>query len=250
MRIDLWGVVSVTVTGGRGAPPAGRAADLLACLGWQPDELVRDEVLIDRIWADELPDDPRDALYTCAKRLRRALTLSGADPVVLERGRSGYALRVAPEQVDVHRFRGLTRDARDSEEPAQRAFLYGRAIRTAQGTPMAGFDSPWAERVRQALSRELLVAQLGSASAWMTLGCQRELTATLTELTVEHPLNEAVAGLLMEALERAGQPNEALREFARIREELRQRLGVAPGPELQARFAQLLAAAPRTGAAA
>ncbi|SOD62085.1 DNA-binding transcriptional activator of the SARP family [Streptomyces zhaozhouensis] len=250
MRVRLWGTVALGVDGRPDSFPAGRAADLLACLAWQPDELVRDEVLIERMWGEELPEDPRDALYTCAKRLRRALGEGGADPGALVRGRAGYALRAAPERVDVHHFRRLARAAGETGEPAARAFLYGRALGVAHGAPMAGFDSPWAERARQALHRERLAAQLANGSAWLVMGCHRELIAELTELTVEHPWNEAVSGLLMDALEKAGQPNEALAEFARVREGLARHLGVAPGPALHARFERLLAATPVRGAAA
>lgn len=240
MEIRLWGAVSVVVDGCAERPAGGRAADLLACLAWQPGELIPDRTLADRIWGDALPEDPRDALYSCAKRLRRALAASGVDAGVLVRGRTGYILRADPDRVDVHRFRRLVRDAREADELTTQAFLYGKALSVAHGAPMAGFDSSWAERVRQALRRERLAAQLAAGSAWLRVGSHRELVTELTDLTVEHPLDEAVAGLLMEVLEQAGRPTEALVEFTRIRERLRGELGVEPGPGLRTRFERLL----------
>lgn len=242
MEIRLWGAVSVVVNGREERPTAGRTADLLACLAWQPGELVCDEVLTERIWGESVPADPRDALYSCAKRLRRALAANGAEAAALVRGRTGYLLQVEPDRVDIHRFRRLVRDADRSGEPSEKALLYGRALRAARGRPLAGFDSSWAARVRHALMREQLAAQLAAASSWARLGCHREVIAELTELTVEHPLNEAVAGLLMNTLEQAGQPAEALLEYVRIRKGLSEELGAMPGSELVGRFEQLLRA--------
>lgn len=51
-------------------------------LAWWPDEFVSDDILIDRIWGSSLPEDPRDSLYTSAKRLRREGGLDAADGTV------------------------------------------------------------------------------------------------------------------------------------------------------------------------
>jgi DNA-binding SARP family transcriptional activator len=59
-------------------------------------------------------------------------------------------------------------------------------------------------------------------------------------LTEFAPYRETGHRLLMEALERRGNPAEALRAYERLRALLRDELGVAPSPDLQAVHRRLL----------
>ena len=59
----------------------------------------------------------------------------------------------------------------------------------------------------------------------------------LTELA---PYRETAHRLLMEALERRGNVAEALRAYERLRVLLREELGVAPSPDVQAVHRRLL----------
>jgi DNA-binding SARP family transcriptional activator len=62
----------------------------------------------------------------------------------------------------------------------------------------------------------------------------------LTELA---PYRETAHRLLMEALERRGNVAEALRAYERLRVLLREELGIAPNPALQAVHRRLLQSA-------
>nr|WP_239078014.1 AfsR/SARP family transcriptional regulator [Streptomyces sp. SID9124] len=233
----------VTAVVGAGAVPSapGRAKSLLACLAWQPGQLVPDELLIERIWDDRLPADPQDALYTCAKRLRRSLAAGGGRADRLARHRGGYLLDAPPRSVDIHRFRSLVRQAQLARDRAAAAFLYERALKITHGVPLADVESAWADRIRQALEQERLSAELAAAGAWLDCGHHRELVPELARLAAHHPLNEEVARLLMRALHRSGQPAAALAQYRRIRDELAEELGVDPGPGLRAAYEELLA---------
>lgn len=241
MEIRLWGVVTAVVGGDEIPPAPGRAKSLLACLAWLPGQLVPDELLIDRIWSERLPADPQDALYTCAKRLRRSLAAGGERAERLVRHRGGYLLDAPAESVDIHRFRTLVREARRGHDGSTTTFLYERALKVSRGTPLADVESAWAERIRQALEQERLSAELAAAGAWLDSGQHRELVPELAHLAARNPLDEEVARLLMRALRRSGQSAAALAQYQRIRDSLADSLGVEPGPELRAAYEELLA---------
>src|SRR3954453_6183462 len=83
---------------------------LLTLLALTPGEVVPVDQLADQLWADSPPADVANALQVLVSKLRRPL--GGADRVVM-RG-PGYVLDATPEQVDVHRFERLVRDARNA----------------------------------------------------------------------------------------------------------------------------------------
>ncbi|MET9428903.1 MULTISPECIES: BTAD domain-containing putative transcriptional regulator [unclassified Streptomyces] len=242
MEFRLFGEVHVVGGGIRVHPSSGRARTLLAALAWEPGELVPDERLIGRIWGERLPADPRDALYTCVKRLRRALAVlgGGADRVVRRHG--GYLLAAEHADTDVSRFRTLVRQAREETDATVAAYLYERAIRTASGTPLVDADSSWASRVGEALERERLAARTAAAEAWLRAGRHEELLPELIHLTREQPLDEAVALLLMDALHRSGRGAEALDCYTSLRRRLVDQLGVEPGRAVRQAHQRLLGA--------
>lgn len=239
MDIRLLGSVGFEAAAGVVRPVSGRARTLLASLAWQPGEFVSDGILSERIWGSSLPVDPRGALFTAAKRLRGALAEAGhADRVVRRRG--GYLLDVDPQAVDLHRFRSLIGQGRAAHEDEAAARLYERAVGQYAGMPLADVDSDWAERVREGLRQEQLTARVAAAAAWLRAGRSVGLVPDLVYLADEHPLDEAITGLLMLALHRRGRPVEALERYALIRRRLMDELGDGPGDGLRDLHAQLL----------
>ncbi|WP_405614243.1 BTAD domain-containing putative transcriptional regulator [Streptomyces sp. NBC_01508] len=234
MNIQLLGSIELSDRR-RGIPlPSARARGLLAALAWQPRTVVTDAALMERIWGSELPENPQDSIYTCAKRLRRGLEATGfADRLVRLRG--GYLLDVSPAEVDIHRFRsqvalarevvrrGLLREANDAFESALSGW---------PGTALADIESSWAVRCRETLGRERLLVQLAAVEVKVRLGRHSEVVPELSELTVEHPLDEGVAALLMIALHRCGLRGAALAVYADARRHLVGELGVEPGHAL------------------
>ena len=88
---------------------------------------------------------------------------------------------------------------------------------------------------------ELRLAALDArVEADLALGLHRDLIAELAALVSEHPLRESFRAHHMLALYRAGRQSEALRAFARAREELGTELGIEPSPELQKLEQQIL----------
>ncbi|MFI5753669.1 BTAD domain-containing putative transcriptional regulator [Streptomyces sp. NPDC051569] len=221
-----------------------RARRLLALLARQPFEFVADDFLIDRVWDDDRPVRPRDALYTCASRLRQALRGSRGRPAdLLSRRRGGYLLSVDPQAVDLHRFRFLVRSARDAVRRAERTpalDLFDQALALWRGTPLLDLGSSWSDRVRVGLERELLSVRVDRSQLALSLGRHLESVPSLYQLAEEHPLDEAIAELLIQALYRSGRQGESLACFASIRQRLVQELGDGPGASLHQLHSRVL----------
>src|SRR6185503_8469954 len=74
-------------------------------------------------------------------------------------------------------------------------------------------------------------------------GHDRELIGALSEPVERFPLRERLRGQLIRALAGAGRAADALAEFRRAREVLRDELGIEPGPDLQELHRRILNAA-------
>ncbi|MCK2213746.1 hypothetical protein MF672_008090 [Actinomadura sp. ATCC 31491] len=202
MQVQLLGPVCLRGRTGPVRSVPGRARSLLAALAWQPAEFVPDEVLIERIWGEATPRDPRDALYTAAKRLRRTAAEVSRDPLVRRRG--GYVLEAEPQRVDLYRFRALVGAAREADDDVRRSRLYAQALRLWTGPPLADLAGRWAGGAREALAFERLAARIATIETSLRLGRPAEVAPLLVGLMSENPLNERLAALLMLALYLSG----------------------------------------------
>lgn len=239
MEIRLLGSVELRLNGESVRTGPERVRRLLALLAWQPNEFVSDDVLIDRIWDDRVPQHPRSALYTCATRLRSVFAgvteAGGCGGSVVRRG-GGYLLTVPTDSVDLHRFRRLVRRAHEAarrSDPAEARQLLDHAVALWAEAPMADLRSGWAERARVALERERLAAVRERAGLGLRLGWCSGDVPSLYRLVEEHPLDEALVGLLMLALYRSGRQSEALSCYARMRRRTVECLGDEPGAPLR-----------------
>src|SRR4051812_26355983 len=122
-------------------PPQQR--HVLAVLAAEAGRTVTSELLIDRVW-DEAPAGARRTLQVYLTRLRRLLA---GDVPVLPRRSGGYALNVAPEQIDLNRFRDLVDQSRGRPDD-EGVPLLRRALNLWTGEPLAGLPGGWAERMR------------------------------------------------------------------------------------------------------
>src|SRR4051794_29858943 len=109
MRIGLLGELTVLDDGDVEVAVAGaKLRALLAMLALQVGRPVSTEQLVDGLWGEDPPPAVRNGLQGLVSKLRRAL---GSNTVVAMRG-GGYALELAPEAVDLHRYEQLVADAR------------------------------------------------------------------------------------------------------------------------------------------
>jgi predicted ATPase/DNA-binding SARP family transcriptional activator len=197
---------------------------VLAALGLAVGSAVPVTRLVDVVWGERPPRTADKTLQGYVARLRRTL-----GPAAIARVGAAYRLDLAPDAVDVARFRRhLDRGEVDD------------ALALWTGTPLAGLDAPG-----------LTAAVDGLVESWLgavevALGRRVDTDpaaaiAPLTVLTAEHPFREELWALLMTALYRVGRQADALAVFQRARDHLRDQLGVDPGPRLRELEARVLA---------
>jgi tetratricopeptide (TPR) repeat protein len=178
-------------------------------------------------------------------RLRRLLqdAAPAGELGVLRYAAGGYRIECEPELVDLHRARrqaGEARAAGRRGDHRSAADLLDRALAGWQAVALAGLRGPWAARMREALQRERLELFAQRAEAELRLGRYQALVDTVRPLLTEHPTMEALAGPLLTALARTGRSGEALRQYAQLRKDLADELGIEPSAPLQQLYLQIL----------
>jgi predicted ATPase/DNA-binding SARP family transcriptional activator len=190
---------------------AGERA-LLARLASWPAKAVTADRLIDDLWEDRLPADPRNALQLRVSKLRK---LVGA---ALVREPAGYRLDVAENDVDASWFRQLVAERR-----------YDEALSLWRGAPYDEFvDQDWARLEAGELSELRAVAVEERLQARLDAGEGAALVPELVALVAEDPLRERRRGQLMQALYRTGRTADALATYRELRQLLRDELGLTP----------------------
>jgi len=191
--------------------------------------------LIDALWDEEPPATASKALQVHVSHLRRAV---GANTIVTRA--NGYAIAVAPGQLDLERFETLVARAA-AAPPAEAGALLREALALFRGPPLV--DAPLygpAATEADRLAELRLAALERRIELDLEVGRAGELVAELEALTAGHPYRERFHAQLMLALYRAGRQAEALDAYRRARNALVEELGLDPGRELQQLEAQIL----------
>lgn len=216
--------------------PGRRPRTLLALLALEAGQPVSADVLADRIWGEDLPDNPRGSLHTYVGRLRRVL---GKE--VVRRAAGGYILDLPRSAVDALAFVDLL-DAAEGPEAYERL---EQALELWRAEPFA--DTPGeslAERTRPWLLDRWLTALERRAELDIAAGRAAKAVADVRLVVGDHPLRESLWVVLLEALDAAGRTAEALEAYDEVRVRLAEELGADPGAELRSTFARLLAGDP------
>ncbi|RSN27226.1 AfsR family transcriptional regulator [Amycolatopsis sp. WAC 01416] len=237
MRFGVLGPLAVwTADGTRVNVRESKVRALLAALLVHEGRPVSADRLIDDLWGERLPLNPRKTLQTRVWQLRRALEDAepgGRDLVVSQP--PGYLLRVDPARVDMGRFRDLTAQARISGDARTRAELLSDALRQWRGPAFADFqDAEFAGHLARRLEEERLVVLEEQAEARLESDDRlaTALAGELGELVARYPLRERLCAVYMRALYLAGRQAEALAAYSGLRHRLAEELGLDPGPEL------------------
>ncbi|MCE3287680.1 MAG: transcriptional regulator, family [Gaiellaceae bacterium] len=210
-----------------GAP---RQRALFAFLLLHANEVVSIDRLSEALWPEEIPRTAPKAIQVYVSALRKAL---GSARDVLETRGSGYVLRVAPGELDLHEFERLLASAW-GEDARARAATLREALALWRGAPLADFEyesfvQPEAARLGELRQHAIQ----GRIEAELDLGGGPELVAELQSLVGAHRLQERPRVLLMRALYRAGRQSEALDVYREGKRLLDEELGLDPGPELR-----------------
>lgn len=256
IQIFLAGRVAIGPAGELGSEAAlgsrGRVAFAYLVLErWRP--VARDE-LAETVWGAELPPTWRAALRGVVSRIRVALSAAGLDPAAaLTSGPGGYQLHLPRgAAVDVEEAtRALEAACSFVDVDPRRACVEARrAVVTLRSQFLPGSEGTWVER-RQAELAELHLHGLETLSdASARCGDAEGAVCAAEEAVALQPLRESAHVRLMVAHERAGNRGRALRAYEGCRRVLAEELGVAPGPETEARYLALLGHEPCVAAEA
>ncbi len=241
-RIQLCGRFVVDIDGSRieDTLPGRKGRILFAYLVLNRGRPVpRDELLMAG-WGQDAPAEARNALSVLLSKLRHGL---GADRL---RGRTEIELLlpqaifvdVEAAQEGAHRAESCIAEERWAQAWGPAGIAYHVATRPF----LSGLEAPWIDEWRRRLEEVRFRGLECFAAAGLGLGgpalAQAEERARM--LTALAPYRETGHGILMEALERRGNVAEALRAYERLRVLLREELGIAPSPTLQAIHRRLL----------
>lgn len=243
LEVLLLGPVAARTPDGD-APLGGvLARAVLALLALEPGRTVGLDSLVDGLWGDALPHDPRASLQSHVSRLRRVL-----GPGTLTGVRGGYRIDVRAENVDataVRRAAPMVR-ARSAGEPEAAAELAERLAGMWRGPALADVRHlPGLAAAAAGLDDLRLSIVEDRAEALVAAG---HATVALTDLSgpaAEHPLRERLHALTVRALHADGRTAEALAAADSFRSRLAQETGLDPGEELVAAREAALRAAPR-----
>ncbi|MGK5671652.1 BTAD domain-containing putative transcriptional regulator [Micromonospora sp. URMC 106] len=235
MRFGVLGTLAVwTSTGAAVAVPGLKVRALLADLLVHEGRPVSADRLVEDLWAEQPPGNALGALQAKVSQLRRALeTAEPGGRDLVGSGDAGYRLRVAAEAVDAGQFAALLARSRAQSEPARRVALLTEALALWRGPAYADFaDEPFARQAVERLGEQRLTALEDLAEARLALGEHTLLAGELTDLVGEHPWRERLRAAHLRALYGSGRQREALAAYERFRRDLRDELGLDPGPEL------------------
>ncbi|MGN9781737.1 AfsR/SARP family transcriptional regulator [Nonomuraea sp. ZG12] len=272
LRVRLLGTLEVRRGDAVVAVPGARLRGLIVRLALAGGRPVASGVLVAALWPQDLPADPANALHSLVSRLRRLLGEAGA----VTQSEGGYRLGVAEDDVDALRFERLAAHGRDrlrAGDPRAAAGPLSEAIALCGEpsviTPAALHGEPSvitaahlrgepsvttaaalrgessviaavAPAVATRLARTAVEACADLAEAELALGRADDAATRLTALLAEHPADERLAGLQMDALAAQGRQADALDLYERVRETLADRLGADPGTALRERHLRLL----------
>ena len=242
VRVGILGPLLVEV-GGRPVEVGGsRLRALLVRLALGTGRPVAAGTLVDALWGDTPPADAPNALQTLVSRLRRAL----GDGALVASGPAGYALAVAPDDVDAALFGRLVQRARAAANgaaggPADRGGALREALGLWRGPALADVaDAPFAAAEAERLERLRLACREDLVEAEVTAGRAAAVVVDAETLALEHPLRDRAQALHLRALAASGRRAQALVAYEDLRARLADSLGVDPSAELQALHLDLL----------
>jgi DNA-binding SARP family transcriptional activator len=231
-KVQLCGKLALELDGERleGRLPGRQGRLLFAFLVAHRNRTLTREELVEALWAD----GQDGGLAPLLSKLRRVTPFEG--------------LRIAlpgDARVDIEAAADAVHRAESAlvQQEFHRAWGPSQVAMFVAGRPfLSGEDAPWIDEQRSRLAGIHLRALEAYAQAGLGIG-GTELPAAVRagrHLIQLEPYRETGYQLLMNALEREGNPTEALGIYDQLRQRLRDDLGVAPSPQTQRLHRQLL----------
>jgi DNA-binding SARP family transcriptional activator len=211
---------------------------VLATLLLQPGGFVSLDLLTEVLWPGGAPPSAVANVRTDVRSLRRALSVAGVDTDGLRTQPSGYALDVAPGDVDMLLFEDRLERARAERDRGDLAAAL-RGYEAALGLWRGGVlqDLPSSVVWDPAITRiEELRAVAGDEclEVRLRLGDHAPLVADLRHRLAEDPLREDLWRMLVQALHDADRTTEARAAYAEAERVIAAELGIEPSAPLRA----------------
>jgi DNA-binding SARP family transcriptional activator len=228
LEFRILGPLEVLVDGEERPIRGTKQRAVLAILLLDAGRVVSTDRLIDLLWAESPPATAVTSLQNFVSQLRKTL---GTD--VVRTTPPGYRLEIAPEQLDLERFRRVVEGAK-SRPAEERSAELRVALGLWRGPALAdlAFES-FAEHEASRLEEIRLAALEDRIDADLECARYAELVGELESLVRDHPLRERLRGQLMLALYRSGRQAEALGVYQDTRRYLVEELGIEPSAALQ-----------------
>ncbi|MCQ9136383.1 BTAD domain-containing putative transcriptional regulator, partial [Streptomyces hilarionis] len=220
---------------------------LLALLLAHTGRPVTPGEILDALWGERPPVSAPNVVRRYVGSLRRLLEPGLAPRVAgrrLLRSTGGYLLQAHTDEVDLLRFRELTRRGKRAAATGRAEAATGHLVAAlgewrgpvAMGIP----ESVRAHVPFTAVRRELLDATRLAADAALLCGRADVVLPALRRAVAHDPLDEPLHARLVLALAARGLQAEALGAYDDVRRRLARDLDVAPGPELSAAHTRVL----------
>ena len=239
VEVGILGLLEVREGGDVVSIDAPKERAILEVLAIRVGEVVQAGTLVEALWGE---DAPQSALRSLQSHLSR---LSGALPDgLISSSEQGYSLMLHRVDVDVHRFEQLLasgREALGAVDPRRAVPLLDDALQLWRGTPLVDL-ADGAFRIGQVtrLTELKATAEELRVEARLALGHHEELIGEIELLVAESPLRERRWAQLMMALHRSGRRADALAAYGRLRNVLREELGVSPSAPVRELDSQIL----------
>jgi DNA-binding SARP family transcriptional activator len=226
--VRILGPIDLLMDNGRVQVPGSFARKLLGGLVLAANHSVSLDRLAWILWKDEVPPSRNNTLQSYVHRLRHIL---GPD-VIRSEGHS-YQLSVTPDQVDALEFErlvGLADRSRDMAEEC--SILCKRALGLWRGDAFGEFtmEDPFRLEVLRLDEMRLFAMELQLESE-LAFDRPEMVIGTIEGLVEEHPYNERLWHLLVEALAMSGRRVDALRSLQELRRVLGE-VGLEPSHQL------------------
>ena len=221
------------VSGGTGVTLTPRERAVLARLALDTGRAVPVDRLVDDLWGDAPPATARNALQVYVSHLRTRL---GRDAVTSS-GR-GYRLELPDDRIDSIVFErlvavavGLSSSGRSREAVAS-LDAAGRLWRGDPLSDLAAYDFARTEAARLTELRATSLEHL--AETLLVLDDLDRLTDEMGPIVRAFPFRERLRVAVMTGLYRQGRAVDALALYAALVAQLREELGLEPGPTIKA----------------
>lgn len=236
MRIEVLGPVTLRGDDGDVVDvPERKVRALLVCLAAASGETVAADALIDRIWGEELPANPRRVLQAKLSQLRALLdSASAGGREALVRSAGGYSLSVSAETFDAAAFRRSVREAAGLPADQNRVRLLRGALQSWRGPAYGEFrDELWlASDVAELMEVRLQAVEL-CVEALTAVGEAQEAVSLGAPYIAEHPARERLVAALMQAYYRSRRQPDALAAYERLRSHLAEEYGIDPASDVR-----------------